>query len=78
MLTSYTLNKHIYLAFYDLSLRLLPPKLGHILKCLAFSEFSFCQKRDHTLPKSLFETTLENKKFKPTILFKTFFSFFLK
>ena len=41
---------------------MLPPKLRHILGCLAFSEF-FCPKLDSTPVKSLFENTMGNPFF---------------
>ena len=37
---------------------MLPPKLGHILGSLAFSETKFCKKKDPTPVKSLFENTM--------------------
>ena len=41
---------------------MLPPKLGHILRCLAFSEF-FLMNKDVPLTKSHFESTMENSFF---------------
>ena len=46
-------------AVTELSFGSLPPKLGHIPGCLAFSEKHFGKKQKKT-PKSLFEKTLGN------------------
>ena len=42
---------------------MLPPKLRHILECLAFSDICFVKKKDPTLVKSLFENTIGNPFF---------------
>ena len=42
---------------------MLPPKLGHILGCLALTEYFFCQKKNPTQVKSLFKNTMENPFF---------------
>ena len=43
---------------------MLPPKLRHILRCLAFLDFFFSKKRNSTIFKSHFKNTMENKFFK--------------
>jgi hypothetical protein len=42
---------------------MLPPKLGHILGCLAFTEYFFVKKTRKKQVKSLFENTMENPFF---------------